>query len=122
MAGMGADFLANARVRAFITREVLAERMRQHAKYGQQQHGDRASFKPVEFEFPAMLAAAERQINADPETKTWQSIVLEQVYEAMAAEELPAMRQRLVQAAAVVMAWIEDIDTRPAPGGDADGS
>ncbi|MFG1709191.1 hypothetical protein ACFLIM_38970 [Nonomuraea sp. M3C6] len=118
----GGDFLANARVRAFITREVLAERMSQHAKYGQQQHRDRASFKPVEFEFPAMLAHAERQINDDPETKTWQSILLQQVYGAMAADELPAMRQGLVQAAAAIMAWIEDIDTRPAPGGDVDGS
>lgn len=116
------DFLANARVRAVITREVLAERMSQHSKYGQQQHRDRASFEPVEFEYPAKLADIERQINADPDKKTWQSILLEQVYESMAADELPAARQRLVKAAAVILAWIEDIDTRPAPGGDASGN
>jgi hypothetical protein len=118
----GDDFLANAGARACITREVLAERMRQHTKYGQQQHRDRASFMPVEFEFPAMLAHAERQINADPDTKTWQSILLEQVYGSMAADELPTMREGLVQAAAVIMAWIEHIDTRTAPGGGDDGS
>ncbi|MEV0149720.1 MULTISPECIES: hypothetical protein [unclassified Nonomuraea] len=118
----GDDFLANFRMRASISREVLVERTHQHAKHGQQRHRDRASFKPVEFQFPAMLAEGERQINADPETKTWQSVLLEQVYGAMAADELPAMRQGLVQAAVVILAWIEDIDTRPAPGGDVDGS
>ncbi|GGO63089.1 hypothetical protein [Nonomuraea cavernae] len=118
----GVDFLANARVRAFITREVLAERMRQHDKLGQQRFRDHGTYDRAEFEFLAMLAHAERQISADPETKTWQSLLLEQVYGAMAADELPAMRQGLVQAAAVLMAWIEDIDTRPAPGGGVDGS
>ncbi|QFY09604.1 hypothetical protein GBF35_25750 [Nonomuraea phyllanthi] len=116
------DFLANAAVRAAITREVLAERMRQHRKYGQQQHRDHATYEAVEFEYPAKLASIERYINADPDKKTWQSILLEQVYGAMAADELPGQRQRLVQAAAVILAWIEDIDTRPAPGGSVDGS
>ncbi|MEV0617607.1 hypothetical protein AB0I81_30100 [Nonomuraea sp. NPDC050404] len=116
------DFLANARVRALITREVLEERMRQHRAYGQQRHRDHATYDRAEFAFAEMLTESERQVNADPEMKTWQSILLEQVYGAMAADELPAERQRLVQAAAVIMAWIEDIDTRPAPGGGDGGS
>ncbi|GAA1768321.1 hypothetical protein [Nonomuraea bangladeshensis] len=116
------DFLANARVRAALTREVLEERMRQHRKYGQQQHRHRISFDQADFDYHARLADIERLINADPATKSWQSILLEQVYAAMAADELPVARQRLVKAAAVIFAWIEDIDTRPAPGGGVDGS
>ncbi|WP_433235406.1 hypothetical protein ACQPYK_25285 [Streptosporangium sp. CA-135522] len=118
---LGEEFMANARVRTGITRELLLERMRQHTKYGPQRHRDRLEGEAVEFELPAMLAEAERQINSDPKKKTWQSILLEQVYGAMAADELSAMRIELVKAAAVLMAWIEDIDTRSTPEGDVDG-
>ncbi|MEV4749023.1 hypothetical protein AB0K21_21815 [Streptosporangium sp. NPDC049248] len=117
---MSEDFMANAAVRLRITRQIVLERMAQHRKYGVQRHRDRASFTAAEFELPEMLAAAERQINDDPQRKTWQSILLEQVWGAMAADELPAMRAELVKAGAVIVAWIEDIDTRPTPG-DVDG-
>lgn len=123
MTNAAAEFFANSRVRTSITREVLVERMRQTTKYGVQRHRDRLAFEAVEFELAEMLTEAERQINADPDRKTWQSILLQQVYGAMAADELPEMRAGLVKAAAVLVAWVEDIDTRPRPAseGDVDG-
>ncbi len=116
------DWLANARLRASIVREVLAERERQHRTYGQQQYRDHATYSREEFQYLELLAQAERQINADPELKSWPSILLEQVYGALGADELAGLRAGLIQSAAVIAAWVEDIDTRTPVGGGGDGS
>jgi hypothetical protein len=44
----------------------------------------------------------------------WRAVLLEEVFEAMAESDLVKLRAELVQTSAVCVAWIEDIDSRPA--------
>ena len=43
---------------------------------------------------------------------TWQHILREEFYEALAEADQARLREELVQVAAVAAAWIEDIDSR----------
>jgi malonyl CoA-acyl carrier protein transacylase len=45
---------------------------------------------------------------------TWEHILTEEHYEAMAEEDPTRLREELIQVAAVAVAWVEAIDRRHA--------
>jgi hypothetical protein len=94
-----------------VLREVLAERGRQDAKFGEQNHRDSRG-DHVDYDLAAQMANSERQLNEDPEHITWTSVLLEEVWEACAERDPAKLRAELVQVAAVATAWIEAIDRR----------
>lgn len=96
-----------------LAEEVLAERERQHLKWGEQRHpsgtGGRLRRQDADLHRVTCQSAARRG------DVTWSHILLEEVYEALAEEDESALREELVQVAAVCFAWLEDLD-RPCGG------
>lgn len=96
-----------------VLAEVRAERRRQYDKWGQQDHPsfghdrDMAAAKLNERFGKAMVetAAAQGKLSFD-------AILTEELYEALATESEEKLRAELVQVAAVAVAWIEAIDRR----------
>lgn len=89
------------------------ERLAQLAKWGEQKHADGTGPDNAN---ARELADGYRALNDyDPAEKTWQTILLEEVYEALAESDPARLHAELVQVAAVVAAWVRDIDTRPHP-------
>lgn len=108
--------------------ELAAERGRQHEKWGQQDHPDlppglagkdRVSvFRYLGIEMPELLKATVDG-HADLGESGWALIALEELAEAVEAAWLgdeDALRTELVQAAAVLVQWVEAIDRRRAAG------
>lgn len=103
--------------------EVFTERMRQDAKWGQQDHPSVNSFSDLvdaeeradEYGILSEAAAkeqCERRFAAG--VGTYADIAIEEVAEAVCAEDDAKRRAELVQCAAVFVAWIEAIDRRNA--------
>lgn len=104
-----------------VLAEVLLERVRQDAKFGAER--DHPSVDPRHEGFPTALAARygvpheafakESCERAFREGRgTYADIAVEEVAEAIGAEDEQARRAELVQCAAVFVAWIEAIDRR----------
>lgn len=111
---------------AAVVTDVLLERYRQNAKWGEQNHPDGTG--------PERHLLAHTGINLDLRTGTelanifrarcqrntpegndnWLHILLEEVFEAGAEQHPAALRAELIQIAAVVVAWAECIDRRSA--------
>lgn len=96
--------------------EVLQERMRQRAKFGDQ-HRD--SFPNTPDRALRVRLADRCRDTCDTLEATngrgapWEAVLAEEVAEAMAeTTDLDALRRELVQVAAVAVAWIEDLDTQ----------
>lgn len=93
-----------------VCRDVLKERVRQDEKWGQQNHPDGTGGRPM------IEAANEQRLRTDLLAESglldWRSILLEEVYEALAEEDPVKLREELVQVAAVAVAWVEAIDRR----------
>lgn len=92
-------------------RDVLLERARQDAKWGTGDHRDGTGH----FLWMDLLEAA--RILNDEATggsagPTWLAILFEEVMEAAVETDLVRLREELVQVAAVVFHWIEQIDRR----------
>lgn len=99
---------------AFVN-DVDAERQRQLAKWGDQHHPDGTG--TTEYARAAERFRAACQRNAD--APLWSFVLLEEVYEALAEQDTAKLRAELVQAAAVIAAWIHDLDRRPPAEGSA---
>ncbi|MCZ7414292.1 hypothetical protein [Streptomyces sp. WMMC897] len=93
--------------RGQLLAEVLRERARQDARFGQQ---DYPHTDPASVELCAELTEDQRRINANPAERTWTSVLLEEVYEAGAETDSARARTELVQVAAVALAAAEAID------------
>lgn len=110
--------------------EIAAERARQDAKWGEQNHPDLDPHdidSVVRNEY-AFRADRWKEINArrakdgcevkhrNPAEKctAWDGVLLEEVYEALAEDDPAKLRAELVQVAAVAAAWVEAIDRREA--------
>ncbi|MFB7278089.1 hypothetical protein ACFCZV_13355 [Streptomyces hydrogenans] len=89
------------------------ERQAQLAKWGEQKHPDGTG--PDNANARELADGYRAHNDHDPADKTWQTILLEEVYEALAESDLTQLRAELVQVAAVAAAWVRDIDTRPHP-------
>lgn len=92
-----------------ILRAIRRERLNQDAKWGEQNHpngtGSRWSAYAGYFRAVCNFRAREK-------TLTWRDILLEEVYEALAESKPEALREELIQVAAVATNWIEAIDRK----------
>jgi hypothetical protein len=107
--------LLKARTDVFV--EIHAERRRQDAEHGVNDHADGTGPEVVwSFTGPAAFVAenARKQLEHEVEESatTWRSILLEEVAEAFAEMGPAALRGELIHVAAVAVAWIEAIDRR----------
>ncbi|CAN7265528.1 hypothetical protein LJR186_001207 [Microbacterium foliorum] len=94
---------------------VVAERARQEAKWGEQNHPDgtgaNIEIVPLWYgEDLAEWAKASTDSHAQDGTVTWGHILLEEVAEAFAESDPELLRAELVQVAAVAVQWVEAID------------
>ena len=100
-----------------VLADIRAERARQDAKWGVQNHRDGTGLPG-----DAMIA---RNAKADCDratrngTLTYRLILAEEVAEAFAERDPMKLRAELAQVAAVAVAWIEKIDRLTAAGGGA---
>jgi hypothetical protein len=92
--------------------DILAERQRQNAKWGEQNHPDGTSGEWVPHAHHHRLVC---QMAAESGAVTWRHILIEEVAEAFAETDPARLREELVQVAAVALQWIEAIDRRQAP-------
>lgn len=102
--------MANIREFSRVAVEVAAERVRQDARWGEQNHPDGTGL-------PGDIIAAElaRELcdkRAADGTVAWRDILLEEVCEAFAEADAGKLRMELVQVAAVAAAWVAAIDRR----------
>lgn len=98
---------------------VAAERGRQDAKWGQQDHPDGTGPEVVwSFTGPASWVAdtakGATDVAAQEGCLTWRDVLLEEVAEAFAEEDEEALETELVQVAAVAVQWREAIRRRRA--------
>jgi hypothetical protein len=111
-----------------IAVEVLLERDRQDAKWGEQNHPDGTgpdedvlgdsdyivgSGVPAQYLRGTFQDATDRKAAAG--TVTWRDIILEEVFEALAESDPARLRKELIQAAAVAQQWVEALDRRALP-------
>lgn len=89
---------------------VDAERQNQLAKWGDQRHPD-GTGGPV-MRQRADEARAQCQYLAANGGSDWRAVLLEEVYEAMAEDNPFRLRVELIQSAAVIAAWLSDLDRR----------
>lgn len=90
--------------------DIDTERHAQLAKWGEQHHPDGTGGL-----FYRGWAKEYQRINdqrAKNGNSIWSTILLEEVFGAMAETDLKKLRNELVQSAAVITGWIEDIDSR----------
>jgi hypothetical protein len=92
--------------------EVDAERQRQLAKWGDQQHPNGTGITEAQQELADHARTACQQAFAEGRG-SWAHVLMEEVREAFAEKDPAALRAELVQCAAVIQAWIHDLD-RPA--------
>lgn len=110
-----------------VLQEVLAERERQDAKWGEQNHPDGTHPGHVQLLINGMQAQREatnglatlgeyaRNLTnalAAVGKLTYSEILWEEVCEAMEEGDPKCLREELVQVAAVAVAWVESIDRR----------
>jgi hypothetical protein len=108
-----------------VLSDVFVERVRQEEMWGQQNHPDLDPLLVDDCATPTQIAlwyhiptAARAKMMCaslvEEKGLTWPDILIEEVSEAVeAAGESPeALREELVQVAAVAVAWIEAIDRR----------
>lgn len=89
---------------------IDAERQAQLAKWGDQQHPDGTALAGDDLR--AENAREVCQAMARRGETTWRGILAEEVAEAFAEKDPHALRTELIQCAAVIQAWVADIDRR----------
>lgn len=105
-----------------VTSDVVRERWAQIDRWGNQSHDDIPEYSDPESFRRFHQGAAEgyrqqfQRAEAVPSGPSWHIILMEELHEAL-AEAGPggnpkALRQELVQTAAVALAWVEDLDSR----------
>lgn len=91
---------------------VDVERGRQLVKWGDQRHPDGTGTgldrnHAEQSRNVCQWAADNRELN-------WKLILLEEIHEALAESDRAKLREELIQSAAVIAAWISDLDRRTA--------
>lgn len=99
-----------------ILEDIRKERMRQVDKWGVQSHPDVSSDYFSHASFPR-TASSMRWLNdkrAEHNKIAWDGILYEELMEAFEEMGLSQqdLRKELIECAAVIVAWIEDIDSR----------
>lgn len=100
---------------AAVLADIAAERSRQDAKWGEQNHPDGTGADHDLRAVPQLDPDFAKQ-RCDEAFRqgagTWQHILHEEFCEAMAEDDPVRLRAELLQVAAVAVHWIEAIDTR----------
>lgn len=103
-----------------VSNEVFHERLRQDQKWGEQNHPDVA---PGEIHHEVYVQGAarwkrENDIRDSRDELAWDGILLEEVFEALelGGKDEGALREELIQVAAVAQVWVEAIDRRKEQG------
>ncbi|MGW7196627.1 DUF6011 domain-containing protein [Streptomyces chryseus] len=91
---------------AAVLAEVAAERVRQDAKWGEQNH---PHVSALDAGMATELAREFREVNATDD-RSWHTILLEEAYEAGAETDPVRIRAELIQVAATAVVQIEAID------------
>lgn len=86
------------------------ERIRQIEKWGPQQHPDGTGLLG-DAHVARMAQEACEEVTADG-TLTWRHIATEEFYEALAESDPDRLITELIQTAAVIQAWVADIQRR----------
>jgi hypothetical protein len=98
-----------------IFSEISRECKKQDAKWGEQNHPMTADYKTADYTGCADVyrwkAAQKKNLIKEGHT-TWDSILLEEVYEAFSETDPEKQREEMVQAAAVVVQIIERLERR----------
>jgi hypothetical protein len=97
---------------ARVLADIGAERVAQNEKWGEQNHPDGTGITGDDER--AANARHVCQAMASIGQGCWRDVLWEEVAEAFAEKDPPALRAELVQVAAVAAAWIEAIDRRTA--------
>jgi hypothetical protein len=92
--------------------DIRNERRRQDEKWGIQRHGDGTSSTYADTADHWKDVVNE---DADDGGSKWAHILLEEIFEALSETDPARLRAELVQSAAVIVCWIEDIDSRTKP-------
>jgi hypothetical protein len=111
-------------LREKILADIAAERVRQDEKHGVQRLPDTINEVPYWecnvfdfYEIPTTNRARELYgLAASSRYMTWAHVLLEEFCEAIEAADSgdrAALREELIQVAAVCVKWVEDLDTRP---------
>jgi hypothetical protein len=100
-----------------LARAIDDERQRQLAKWGDQRRpSGTGPYQPLCGLTHAYLARTIKdQVDAalagtEPTGPTWSQVLLEEVFEALETCDPRRLRAELIQAAAVIAAWIHDLD------------
>lgn len=96
---------------ADVLAEITAERARQDAKWGQQNHPDGTDDHWLATD-NAQVFKNRVEDRAEAGDLTWLDILREEVEEAAAEVDAEKLRTELIQVAAVATAWVEAIDRR----------
>jgi hypothetical protein len=104
-----------------VLQEVRAERERQHAKWGEQDHPNGTGSALPGGERAARRTADEIRAGCDKAFRdgkgTWAHILCEEVAEACCETDRVKLRAELVQVAAVAVQWVEKLDRDSARSG-----
>ena len=90
-----------------ILAQLREERENQDKKWGEQNHPNGTS---EQFTQDADIARAYCERQARRGLVTWKDILEEEIHEAYAEVRPEILRKELIQAAAVIVAWVESID------------
>lgn len=99
-----------------VCEEVCDERAQQDAKWGQQNHPDgtgTGSGSAPLAEWARDQARTRCNAKFAAGRGTWELILAEEFWEAIAETDPTKLRAELIQIAAVAVAWVEAIDRRP---------
>lgn len=107
------------RIFAAILEQVAIERLKQDAKWGEQNHPNGTGPRILivgEIMAPAegwaALAREHTEEKRGDDRLTWLHILRKEVYETFATPDTDALRAKLIQVLATGLAWIECIDRR----------
>lgn len=92
---------------SLIFQEVAQENLRQDSLWGANRSKPDGTGPQYRDDAEAARTACDQASPA-----TWRHILIEEVYEAIAEDDLELLREELIQVMAVAAAWISDIDNR----------
>lgn len=96
-----------------FAQELDDERQRQIQRFGDQRHPNLMGNEDDQAhgrKWFEQRAVNWKYVNDGGSLQGWTGILLEEVYEALAEEDPARLRAELVQAAAVIHAWVYDLD------------
>lgn len=92
--------------------DINIELGKQDVKWGQQNHPDGTGGEWLGDSFGSHANVFRDWNDANSTPTTWTTILLEEVFEALAETDPKELRKELIQVAAVCAQWVEHLDRR----------